>query len=127
MGRVRDINYLQQATYNTRYNTDALRGNGLKIYACLLFLIPNAHTGPGAHPPSYSKGTVRVTSCEEERPGREVNRSLPSSAESKTEWSRASTPLYTPLCLGQGKLLPLPSFFSYDKINRNIPPKKNPR
>jgi len=30
MGRVCDINYLQQATYNTRYNTDALRGNDLR-------------------------------------------------------------------------------------------------
>ena len=92
MGRVRDINYLQQASYNTRHNTDALRGTGLKIYACLLFLIPNALIGPGAHPPSYSKGTVRVTSCEEERPEREINRSLLSSAEGKIEWSRASTP-----------------------------------
>jgi len=125
MGRVRDIDYLQQATYSTRYNTDALRGYGLKINTCLLFLIPNVHTGPGTHPPSYSKGNVRVTSCEEEQPGREVNRSLPSSAEGKIEWSRVSTPTYMPLCRRQGQLLPLPSSFSHDNINGNT--QKNPR
>jgi len=70
-----------------------------KICAYLVFLMPDANTGPEAHTPSYSKGTVRVTSLEEERPGREVNRSLPSNAEGKIEWSHVSIPppLFFPL------------------------------
>jgi len=108
-------NYLQHSVQYRRVTRQRS-----KIYAFLVFLMPKVSTGPGAHPPFYSKRTVRVTSREKERTGREVNHSIPSSNEGKIEWNHDSTPPYMPLCRGQGQLHPWTSSFSHDKINRNI-------
>jgi hypothetical protein len=61
----------------------------------LFFLRHGVHTGSGAHPFSYPKGSRgRALSPGIKRPRREADHSPPSSAEFKNAWSYTSTHLY---------------------------------
>ena len=72
-----------------------------------LSLIQNVQTGSGDHP-TYSMGTGR-SFLEVKRPGREVGRSPPSSAEVKNKWSYTYSSLVCPhgVCKDDITLLPL--------------------